>query len=1479
MPSERVQRQIDRLLDEADEAIANSNWTRVRDRAEAALRLDPDNADARTYLTAAGSHSDGAQESAPHSDIPSTPASVAQGRYRVRELLGEGGKKRVYRADDTLLDREIALALIKTAGLDAAGRERIRREARAMGRLGSHPNIVSVLDLGEERGQPYLVTELMPGGALTTVIEQAPDHRLPIERAIDIGRQICAALEHAHSRDVIHRDLKPGNVWLTEAGTAKLGDFGLAVALDQTRQTQPGLMVGTVSYMAPEQATGGEVGARADLYALGCLLYELTCGRPPFVGDDSVAIIGQHLNTPPVAPAWHRPDCPPGLDALILNLLEKDPARRPDSATSILAMLGSIAASPMEREPVAESTQPSGDDPLYRRTFVGREHEIQQLHAAVDAALSGNGSLVMVVGEPGIGKTAVCEQLATYVALRGGKTLVGHCYEEGSLSLPYLAFVEAMRSYVLARDPDGLKDDLGSGASDVARIVSEIRDRVDVEIRPAGDPEDDRWRLLQAVTGFLRSASSVQPLLLVLEDLHWADRGTLDLLIHLARNLHTDDATGRRARLLIVGTYRDVEVDRAHPLSGALAELRRNQSFLRIPLRGLTVDEVHRMYQAIRGQEIAWAQAEAVHRQTEGNPLFVQEVLRYLVEEGLVVREGGRWVPQQGVGAGIPEGLRDVVGKRLSRLSPECNRLLAVAAVIGRDFDLETLRGVAGLSEDELLAGIEEAVRVGVLEERSLPGAVRYRFAHAYFRQSLYEEMIAPRRLRLHQEVARVLEAQYASRKEEHAAELAEHYGHSTDRDDLRKAVEYSELAARRAMGVFAYSEAEAHLRRCLEVQEVLDPDDAERRCDLLLALGDAMLPQDDPKRVIAMVAPEAFRLAEALGQSDRAARGAIQAIESLIRSTGAAVWVFRESEFQDWAGRADQDARAGTVQRVYADIYQGLARLGAGQPRAAHVFMRRAVEGAFALNENSVVFSAAGWAFRNLSALRDRHTLRELAQEVLRRPRRGVRASDLGHCLYYGGKELLCNGQRAEAELLWQELSKLTDDTHESGLRVLSLSAAAYLAFIDGLLEEAVNLFELSATTGQRLGVGIFPPHEVSAPALLYLGRETDALLAELLDFYGQRIGGRQSLALGARILALQGRYAEARAKRDQFGDIGSEHDETSMGFLLCLFEAAIVSEDHETLEALLPRFAPLADTLWIGRVGGLNASVGRVVGEAAALLGRYQESRNFYTQALDACSRIRFRPEIAITRLRLAELVIDHRPGERPEALEHLDFAIGEFRDMKMQPSLERALRRKLELQGVGNVSPSTSIDAVSAAVAREAPDLRSHAAPDGTVTLLFTDIEGSTDLTIRLGDERWLEFLRSHHELVRKQVHRFGGFEVKSQGDGFMLAFQSARRALDCAIAIQRAVAAEQSDPPIRVRMGLHTGEAMRDAGDFHGRDVVLAARIADRAQGGEILVSELLQGLVGSQIGVELRDAGRRQLKGLPGRQRLFQVVWT
>jgi serine/threonine protein kinase len=253
MPSERIQRRIDTLLDEADQAISRSDWESVRDRAQNVLALAHENRDALAFIEAAdfALGSSGASPSVRPPPAPAAPSaqptSFANGRYQVKDLLGEGGKKKVYLAQDTLLDREVAFALIKTEGLDEAGRSRIQREAQAMGRLGSHQHIVTVFDLGQEQDQPYMVTELMGGGDVEGLMEKAQDHRLSLEQSINIAKETCRGLEVAHSRGIVHRDLKPGNIWLTQDGIAKIGDFGLAVALDRSRLTTEGMMVGTLT--------------------------------------------------------------------------------------------------------------------------------------------------------------------------------------------------------------------------------------------------------------------------------------------------------------------------------------------------------------------------------------------------------------------------------------------------------------------------------------------------------------------------------------------------------------------------------------------------------------------------------------------------------------------------------------------------------------------------------------------------------------------------------------------------------------------------------------------------------------------------------------------------------------------------------------------------------------------------------------------------------------------------------------------------------------------------------------------------------------------------------------------------------------------------------------------------------------------------------------------------------------------------------
>jgi len=1195
---------------------------------------------------------------------PSTiePTSFAEGRYQVKKFLGEGGKKKVYLTHDAKLDRDVAFALIKTEKLDENARKRIDREARAMGKLGDHPSIVTIHDMGEHEGQPYIVIPYMPGGDVEGLIEKAPEHKLPIEQVINIAKAVCRGLEFAHSKGIVHRDLKPGNVWLSADGTAKIGDFGLAVAVDLSRLTQSGMMVGTVSYMPPEQAMGGKVTTKADLYSLGAMLYEMVTGRPPFVGDDSVSIIGQHINTPPVSPTWHREDLPPALETLILQLLEKDPAKRPESASVVLQALESIDAGKASKE-VSKEASKIAENPLYRRVFVGRESELKQLQSAFDGAVSGQGSLMMVIGEPGIGKTETCLQLSTYVTLRGGKTLVGHCYEEGSLSLPYLAFVEAMRSYVLDREVKDLREELGTGAADVARIVSEIREKLKVKPRPKGDPEEERYRLMQAVTSFLTSAAGVQPLLIVLEDLHDADKGTLDMLTHVSRHLSG-------ARLLIVGTYRDVEVDRTHPLSAALAELRRVSTYGRVILRGLNADEVRRMLEGITREEIPWNLAEAVHRQTEGNPLFVQEVVRYLAEEGLITQKEGRWRPakETPLEMNIPEGLRDVIGKRLSLISPECNQLLSVAAVIGREFRLEVLKKVSGMSEEELFDACEEAKKAAVVEERTAVGAaVTYRFAHAFFRQTLYEEMIAPRRIRLHQQVARALEEIYASRLEEHAAELAEHFSHSSDAADLKKAVSYGEMAAKRAMDVYGYGEAVRLIEQAIKVQEILDPEDKARRCDLLLALCDALFIVLDTRRILEAEAPAAFALAESIGDGTRAVRVSVTALFSIAwEKLGLA-----NPEAAVWTERIDRYAKPGTVERAYADMSLGSQKWWTGDRKSGLSLLNRAVDLARSTGDQLALWYTTSMFMWHSQLPHYIEQRVRRGEELWAGPHTGFNATTCIGSLWMIDNRLIM-GRRKLAEEVQNELRVLGERTGNILAVTMSASVDAILALMDGRLEDAMDMAKRVQARMEETGLMIFAT--AGTRAQLYTGAFLDVLKR---SFAPESI---EPALLTCLLHAFSGRMEEASEILEKSvvnrPGIGTVEGEGIIWVDVLYLEASVVVGHLKAAELLLDQFA--------GR--GLLTSgvfyptcIPRHLGGAAALLKRYDEARKYYQEAIKVCTEMPFRPELALSRLQLAELLLEHYPDEKKEALEHLDFTIKEFREMKMQPSLERALRHK--------------------------------------------------------------------------------------------------------------------------------------------------------------------------------------------------------
>ena len=341
--------------------------------------------------------------------------------------------------------------------------------------------------------------------------------------------------------------------------------------------------------------------------------------------------------------------------------------------------------------------------------------------------------------------------------------------------------------------------EMGSGAADIAEVVSDVRERLPgLPPAPQLEPEQARFRLFDSITAFLKTPSQRQPLVLVLDDLHWADQPSLALLQFVARELSG-------ARVLIIGTYRDMELSRRHPLAEALGELTRERLFQRVLLRGLTQGGVISFIEMTSGHAVPRGLAEAVHTQTEGNPLFVTEVVRLLAQGGDLgaeqVWETDSWALR------IPEGVREVIGRRINRLSQRCNEALTVASIVGREFTLDQLKPIVeDVTEDRLFEVLEEALDARVIEE--LPQSVgRYQFTHALIQETLTSELSLTRRVRLHARIAETMEEMYGDAADAHAAELAHHFAEAQTVLGSEKFVHYSLLAGERAMVSYAHEE------------------------------------------------------------------------------------------------------------------------------------------------------------------------------------------------------------------------------------------------------------------------------------------------------------------------------------------------------------------------------------------------------------------------------------------------------------------------------------------------------------------------------------------------------------------------------------------------------------------------------------------------------------------------------------------------
>jgi predicted ATPase len=747
-------------------------------------------------------------------------------RYRLDAEVGRGGMGTVYRAHDTLLARDVAVKVLSATGLGTEGRARLLREAQAVAQL-NHPNVVTIHDVGEAGGSPFIVMEWLAGRSLyDTMVTQGREAAglggpEGLDRILLITRQVCTALEHAHAHGIVHRDLKPENVLLLvnplddASPVVKLVDFGLSRSV-ASRLTPEGSLAGTVFYLAPEQALGQPVDPRADLYALGVLLYELLCGRLPFVADDPLAVISQHLYAPVRPPRALEPEIPPVLSDLVVRLLSKRPEERPASATAVRQALEELGREPA---PLLDA-ELSPLDQLVRGRLVGREVEFAEARAAWKEASSapGRSRVLLITGEPGSGKTPLVREIRTLAEVTGGRALVASCYAEGTA--PYAPIAQFIRE-ALSLQALELPDLVLAGLMDLA---PDLRAHYpDVPALTPLDAHADRQRLFESVVALCGALVERAPLLWVVEDAQWADSGTLFLLRHLAQR-----SRSMGFRVLLVLTYREVELGESCCLSDVLMDLHRLGQAVRIKLGRLNRAQTGELLAVLLQGEIPDAFLDAIYRETEGNPLFVEEICKALMEDGHLHREGGRWHWSLDR-LRLPQSISMAIQARISRLPAATQEVLPLAAVIGRAFDFKTLCRAGDLEEEDVIHALEAAERAQLLVEMDTPRGAGSQemlaFAHKVTRSALLESLSGLRRRRMHRRVADAIR----ELRPDDLEALAYHYGEAGDEE---RSLTYHLRAADRARRVYANDDA---IRLYTEALHLM-PDDHPGRFDALAA-------------------------------------------------------------------------------------------------------------------------------------------------------------------------------------------------------------------------------------------------------------------------------------------------------------------------------------------------------------------------------------------------------------------------------------------------------------------------------------------------------------------------------------------------------------------------------------------------------------------------------------------------------------------
>ncbi len=886
------------------------------------------------------------------------------------------------------------------------------------------------------------------------------------------------------------------------------------------------------------------------------------------------------------------------------------------------------------------------------RVFVGRERELGELTRQWEEASAGQPRLALVAGEPGVGKTRLAGEIAARLHADGATVLAGSCGED--LGVPFQPFVEALRHQIDHTPGEELGGSLGRYPGELVRLMPELAALVPALPPPLrSDPETERYRLFDAVGSWLAHASRAAPVLLVVDDLQWAAKPTLLLLRHVAR--FPDPV-----RVLVLGTYRDTEITRRHPLAEAIADFRRLAHFVRLSLGGLDRAGVLAFLAEAAGRSLDadedLALAAAIHDETEGNPFFVKELLRHLTETGALAHRDGRWVTGLPIAElGIPDGVRDVVGRRLSRLSEATNQLLEHATVIGLEFETAVLRAAADLNEQGLTAAIDEAVSARLVSE--VPGlGARYRFSHALVRSTLYAELSGPRRTVLHQRVAEAIEAVHSGHLQDHLPALTHHYSRAAAPGaETHKAVEYATQAGDRALAQLAHDEAAADYRQGIELLALAEgPGDESRRLELLISLGGAQRRAGDGAYRQTLL--DAARLAQPHGAADGLARAALANSRFVLTSSGGSVDTERIDVLEaalDRQPAADTQTRA----RLLATLAMELMLTRDWDRRVklsdeALAIARRLGDPATL----SQVLSGRFYAITAPATLGERlaNTAELLAlAEHLEDPF----ATGLALALRCRGT--LEAGLLEETDRILAAYGHLAHELGQPTLQWVAAWMRAGRLRLAGQVAESEALVRQALEIGQGTGEPDAPAHH--AYQLFWIrydqGRleEMEPILLEVLHSYPALSVSRPMLA------ALYGETARADEAGRYLGSLAAGGFDFAVGplwasnVILCAITCAPL-RDATSAAALYPMIAPYAGQ-WCFPAAGMPLEViDHHLGVLATVLGRFDEAEAHFAAAAATHERIGAPAWLARTRLEWARMLLARRQrgdGERARSL----------------------------------------------------------------------------------------------------------------------------------------------------------------------------------------------------------------------------------